>query len=197
MRSDNGPPFASVGAGGLSRLSVWWVKLGIVPERIEPGRPEQNGRHERMHRTLKAECSSPPASSAAAQQRRFDWFRQEFNQQRPHEALGQTPPAQHYAPSARRYPARLEDPCYPAEFQLRRVRSNGEIRWQGELIFIGQALTGEVIGLIETDDGDAEAYFGPVPLGLIDGVTLKLIRHHPDQLSTVHRGGQPPRSPPR
>jgi len=190
MRSDNGTPFASVGAGGLSRLSVWWVKLGIVPERIEPGQPQQNGRHERMHRTLKAECSNPPAASAAAQQRRFDEFRTEFNQQRPHEALGQTPPAQHYAPSLRSYPARLEDPCYPAGIDLRRVRSNGEIRWQGELVFIGEALIGEVIGLKETGDGDAELYFGPVPLGLIDGVTLKLIRHPPDQASTDGRGGQ-------
>jgi putative transposase len=95
LRSDNGTPFASVGAGGLSRLSVWWVKLGIMPERIEPGQPQQNGRHERMHRTLKAETAKPPAASPAAQQPRFDEFRIEFNQQRPHEALGQTPPAQH------------------------------------------------------------------------------------------------------
>src|SRR5712692_9223500 len=101
IRSDNGAPFASVGVGGLSRLSVWWIKLGIMPERIEPGQPLQNGRHERMHRTLKAECANPPAATAAAQQRRFDQFRAELNQQRPHEALGQPPPAQHYAPSAR------------------------------------------------------------------------------------------------
>src|SRR6266404_137166 len=104
IRSDNGAPFASVGVGGLSRLSVWWVKLGIMPERIEPGQPQQNGRHERMHRTLKAECASPPAATAAAQQRRFDAFRAEFNQQRPHEALGQTAPAEHYTRSARAYP---------------------------------------------------------------------------------------------
>jgi putative transposase len=192
MRSDNGAPFASVGAGGLSRLSVWWVKLGITPARIEPGQPQQNGRHERMHRTLKAECASPPAASATAQQRRFDQFRAEFNHQRPHQALGQTAPAQHYARSARAYPARLEDPHYPADFELRRVRSNGEIKWQGALVFIGEALIGEVIGLFETDDGDAEVYFGPVPLGIIDGLTLKLVRRHRDHGSTVGRGGQPP-----
>jgi putative transposase len=174
IRSDNGAPFASVGAGGLSRLSVWWVKLSITPQRIEPGQPQQNGRHERMHRTLKAECASPPATSRAAQQRRFDKFRAEFNHQRPHEALGQTPPAQHYAPSPRAYPNRLEDPHYPADFALRRVRSNGEIKWQGELVFIGQALSGEVIGLRETEHGDSALYFGPLPLGIIDGVTLKL-----------------------
>jgi transposase InsO family protein len=176
IRSDNGAPFASVGVGGLSRLSVWWIKLGIAPERIAPGQPQQNGRHERMHRTLKEQCANPPAASAAAQQRRFDQFRTEFNYQRPHEALGQTPPAQHYAPSPRDYPARLEDPHYGADFALRRVRSNGEIKWQGELIFIGEALIGEVIGLSETDDGDAEVYFGALPLGIIDGVSRKLIR---------------------
>jgi len=164
IRSDNGTPFASVGAGGLSRLSVWWVKLGIAPERIAPGQPQQNGRHERMHGTLKAETAKPPAATTAAQQGRFDRFRDEFNHQRPHEALGQTPPAQHYQPSARSYPAQPEDPAYPAEYELRRVRSNGEIKWQGELVFIGEALINEVIGMLETDDGDAAVYFGPVPL---------------------------------
>ena len=163
-----------------------------MPERIEPGQPQQNGRHERMHRTLKAECASPPAATAAAQQRRFDQFRAEFNQQRPHEALGQTAPTQHYTPSPRVYPNRLEDPHYPAEFDLRRVRSNGEIRWQGELVFIGEALRGEVIGLVETEDGNGEVYFGPLSLGLIDGVPLKLIRRHRDQGATVERGGAAP-----
>jgi putative transposase len=176
IRSDNGTPFASLGVGAVSRLSVWWIKLGIIPERIEPGKPQQNGRHERMHRTLKAECARPPAQSLAAQQRRFDQFRTEFNQQRPHQALGQTPPAQHYACSPRNYPKRLEDPCYPADYQLRRVRSNGVIKWQGELVFIGAALIGEVVGLRENQQGDSELFFGPVPLGVIDAVTLKLVK---------------------
>lgn len=176
IRSDNGPPFASVGIGGLSSLSAWWVKLGILPERIEPGQPQQNGRHERMHATLKAETAKPPAANLAAQQRRFDRFRIEFNCERPHEALGQTPPARHYTASPRPYPARLEDPVYPKDYEPRRVRSNGEIKWQGELIFIGEALIGEVIGLLENDDGDAEVYFGPLPLGRIDAVSLKLER---------------------
>jgi transposase InsO family protein len=136
IRSDNGPPFASVGVTGLSRLAVWWLKLGIMPERIEPGRPEQNGRHERMHKTLKAECAAPPEANRGAQQRRFDQFRQEFNHQRPHEALGQTAPAVHYTPSERGYPARLEDPEYPANYQPRRVRRTGEIKWQGEFVFL-------------------------------------------------------------
>ena len=192
IRSDNGAPFASLGAGGLSRLSVWWVKLGITPERIAPGKPQQNGRHERMHKTLKAETASPPAADLQAQQRRFDCFRHEFNHERPHEALGQTPPQKHYVPSSRAYPARVEDPPYPADFELRRVRSNGEIKWQGELLFIGEALIGEVIGLRENQDGDGELYFGPVGLGIIDGATLKFSRvsHSPD--SKEQRGGQPP-----
>jgi transposase InsO family protein len=171
--SDNGPPFASLAAGGLSRLSIWWVKLGIGLARIVPGKPQQNGRHERMHRTLKAETAKPPAATVVAQQRCFDRFRAEFNHERPHEALGQTVPAAHYTLSVRPYPARLEDPAYPADFERRRVRSNGEIKWQGELLFIAGPLSGEVIGLCENDDGDAQVYFGPVHLGTIDGVTLK------------------------
>ena len=173
IRSDNGAPFASVGLGGLSRLSIWWIKLGITPERIEPGKPQQNGRHERMHRTLKAETASPPATNLARQQQRFDCFRAEFNHERPHEALGQTVPAAHYHPSPRRYPERLTDPAYPANFELRRVRSNGEIKWQGELVYLSKTLTGEITGLAETPEGDAEVWFGPIHLGTIDGVTLK------------------------
>ncbi len=192
IRSDNGAPFASVGVTGLSRLSVWWLKLGIMPERIEPGRPEQNGRHERMHKTLKAECATPPAANRGAQQSRFDEFRAEFNHQRPHEALGQTTPATHYTPSPRSYPARLEDPEYPADYQPRRVRHTGEIKWQGKLVFLSEPLASEVVGLVETDDGDAEVYFGPMMVGLIDGVNLKLRRLAPAGSSTVRREGQPP-----
>jgi putative transposase len=192
IRSDNGPPFASVGVTGLSRLAVWWLKLGIMPERIEPGRPEQNGRHERMHKTLKAECAAPPQADRGAQQSRFDQFRDEFNHQRPHEALGQTTPATHYTPSPRSYPARLEDPEYPADYQPRRVRHTGEIKWQGELVFLSEPLANEVVGVVETDDGDAEVYFGPMMLGLIDAVSLKLRRHKPVCSSTVRREGQPP-----
>lgn len=189
LRSDNGAPFAALGAGGLSRLGVWWVKLGILPERIAPAHPQQNGRHERMHRTLKAEAATPPALNRAQQQRRLDEFRRDFNQQRPHEALGQTPPARHYQPSVQPYPSRLADPVYPSDYELRRVRSNGEVKWQGELVFIGEALCGEVIGLWENQSGDAEAYFGPVHLGTVDAVALRLRR--PQQVSTERRGGRP------
>ncbi len=186
IRSDNGAPFASTAAGGLSRLGVWWVKLGIWPERIAPGKPAQNGAHERMHRTLKAETARPPAANLAQQQQRFDRFRRQFNHQRPHEALGQTTPDQHYSPSARRYPGKLEDPHYPADYQVRRVRSNGEIKWAGELLFLCTPLIGEAVGIKQTDNGDAELYFGPVPLAIIDRITLKLKRS-----SHGRRGGQP------
>jgi putative transposase len=186
IRSDNGAPFASLGAGGLSRLGVWWVKLGITPERIEPGKPQQNGRHERMHKTLKAETAQPPAATLAHQQQRFDHFCHEFNHERPHQALGQTAPAKHYCASPRGYPARLDDPVYPADYQRRRVRSTGEIKWAGERIFLSAPLIGEVVGVKETENGDGEIYFGPVALAVIDGVSLKLKRSSPQR-----RGGQP------
>lgn len=186
IRSDNGPPFACTAAGGLTRLGVWWVKLGITPERIEPGKPEQNGRHERMHKTLKAETATPPAATLAQQQRRFDHFRHQFNHQRPHEALGQTTPDQHYAPSARHYPERLEDPAYPPDYEVRRVRGNGEIKWAGDTIFLSAPLIGQVVGVKTVDHGDAELYFGPIPLAIIDRRTLTLKRSSP-----MRRGGQP------
>ena len=153
IRSDNGPPFASSGAGGLTRLSARWVKMGIGLERIYPGKPQQNGRHERMHRTLKAETCDPPADTATQQQQRFDAFQHEYNFERPHEALAQRPPAELYGASPREFCERLEDPCYGPHEQVRRVRSNGEVKWQGDLIFISEALIGEAVGISERDDG--------------------------------------------
>ncbi len=174
LRSDNGPPFAGGGAGGLTRLAVKWVKLGIRLERIEPGSPQQNGRHERMHATLKAETAAPPAGSLAAQQQRFDCFRAIYNEERPHEALGQETPASRYRPSARPYPRRLEEPQYDAAQAVRRVRSNGEIRWGGELIFLSETLVGEPVGVAETESGDWLVSFAEVPLGLIERRSRKL-----------------------
>lgn len=166
IRTDNGPPFASVGAGGLSPLSIWWIKLGIVPERIQPGHPEQNGRHERMHRTLKQATMHPPAATPEAQQDQCDAFRLEYNTLRPHQALGQLPPAILYAPSSRPYPMRVEDPCYPPMAVVRRVRSNGQIKWRGGLVFISEALVGELVGITELKDAWLVS-FGPIPLGLL------------------------------
>jgi transposase InsO family protein len=167
MRTDNGPPFASVGAGGLSDLAVWWIKLGILPERIDPGCPHQNGRHERMHRTLKASTAQPPAASIRAQQQRFDAFRRDYNEHRPHEALGQQPPLSWYAQSPRRYPKRLEEPSYPDADQVRRVRHNGEIRWSSGTIYVSYVLSGEPVGVYAVDDGWLVRY-GPIELGLLD-----------------------------
>jgi putative transposase len=177
IRSDNGAPFASsTSPGGLSRLSVHWVKLGIRLERIEPGAPQQNGRHERMHATLKAETSRPPAATAAEQQVRFDRFRHDFNDNRPHEALGQVPPTSHYRPSPRPYPHKVEAPWYDADHAVRKVRSNGEIRWGGEMIFLSEALIGEPVGIAETEAGDWLVRFADIDLGIIDRRSKKLRR---------------------
>lgn len=168
IRSDNGPPFASTGLGRLSRLAVWWLRLGIGLERIEPGHPEQNGRHKRMHRTLREGALQPPRASQAAQQKAFELFRHDFNHERPHEALNQHTPSRVYAPSARNYPARLLEPDYPESWVKRRVRSNGEIRWGGRLIYVSQALIGQWVGL---EPGGAEpwkVYFMGQELGRID-----------------------------
>jgi transposase InsO family protein len=168
MRSDNGPPFASTGAGGLTRLAVKWIKLGIRLERTDPGSPQQNGRHERMHATLKADTAAPPAASRAAQQQRFDRFRAIYNHERPHEALGQETPASRYRPSARPYPQRPEEPHYDPTHAVRRVRSNGEIRWGGDLIFLSETLVGEPVGIAESETGDWIVSFADLPIGRID-----------------------------
>jgi putative transposase len=176
IRSDNGVPFASTGAGGLSRLAVWWTKLGITCERIDLGKPQQNGRHERMHRTLKDETASPPAATLAEQQRCFDRFVHQFNVDRPHEALGLETPASLYRPSARCYPCALREPVYGDDMAVRRVRSNGEIKWGGELIFISEVLIGEPVGIAETETGEWVVRFGNVELGYIDRKRRRLYR---------------------
>lgn len=168
IRTDNGPPFASLGLGGLSALSVWWIRLGIAVERIEPGHPEQNGRHERMHRTLKAETTKPPAATRRAQQERFNRFRQEYNEVRPHEALGQQPPATVFDRSPRPYPARLAEVEYPQEWTTRAVRGNGQMKWGGSEVRLSQALAGQRVGLEPLGDGLWRVYFAQVPLGLFD-----------------------------
>jgi transposase InsO family protein len=168
IRSDNGTPFGSTGASGLSVLSVWWLKLGIEPRYIPPASPQHNGRHERMHRTLKAQTSKPPAQTATEQQRRFDVFRCHFNEQRPHESLDQVPPIKLWQPPSRVLPAHLEDPWYDADHEVRRVRPTGEIKWRNEFVFIGEALAGERIGLCELNTGGHIVRFCGRDLGLIN-----------------------------
>jgi putative transposase len=168
IRSDNGVPFATSALRRLSALSVWWIKLGIIPELIEPASPQQNGRHERMHRVLKAEATRPPAASFGAQQRRFTRFREEYNSERPHEALGQGTPAAHYTPSSRSYPAQLPELVYPGHLAPRYVSANGGIRWKNRWVNVSHVLAGEHVGLEEVADGVWSVYFGPVLLGRFD-----------------------------
>lgn len=167
--TDNGSPFAaSSSLGRLSRLSVWWIKLGIRPVLIQPGHPEQNGRHERMHRTLKAETTRPPAADASGQQERFEQFRLIYNEQRPHEALGQIPPAQVYAASLRPYPSRLQPWEYPGHFEARTVGHKGEIWWRGQELFVSRSLRGERVGLEEIEERQWSVYLGTVLIARFD-----------------------------
>jgi putative transposase len=174
IRTDNGPPFATTGLGGLSRLSVWWLRLGIALERIEPGKPQQNGRHERMHLTLKQETAQPPAQNSRAQQRRFDAFRQEFNHLRPHESLEMKTPDSLYQPSTRFYPARLPEMEYGHGMEIRRV-INGEFRWEGSRLFLSHALDDQLIGMKCCDDRYWRVYFGTLPLGILDSFKPHLL----------------------
>lgn len=168
IRTDNGSPFSTLAPGGLSRLAVWWIRLGIRPERIEPGRPDQNGRHERMHSTLKADACRPPRSSFSAQQRAFDAFRTEYNDVRPHEALGQEVPASIYRPSLRPLPKRLPELEYPSHFRVVRAYPNGVVSFRGSQWYVSAAVEGELIGLEEVDDDRWKVQFGPIPLGILD-----------------------------
>ena len=168
IRTDNGPPFASVAAGGLSQLAVWWIKLGVRPERIDPGKPQQNGRHERMHRTLKADAANPPAATLEEQQRRFDDFRAIYNEERPHEALDFATPASLYRAAEHVFPGPLREPDYPDDCAVRRVRSNGEIKWAGDLVFISEALVGEPVAIEETEQGEWLVRYAHLELGRID-----------------------------
>ena len=174
LRTDNGVPFASLGTAGLSKLSIWWVRLGIVPERIEPGCPQQNGRHERMHRTLKRAVTHPAAANAAAQQRKFEAFRREYNEQRPHEALGQKPPASIYVASPRPYPPKLPQLSYPDYMQTKRVCSSGIIYCNALRVYVGYVLAGELVGVEPIDDGIWEIHFGPLKLGRLDERSLRI-----------------------
>lgn len=180
VRTDNGAPFASIGLGGLSKLSVWFMKLGIRPERIEPGHPEQNGRHERMHRTLKAMTANPPRSNRKSQQKAFDEFIYEYNFERPHEALGQKTPVTVYQKSTCCYPHRIPEITYPADSILRKINRNGEIKWKGRGIFISKSLIGEHIALKQKGEYLWEIWFMHYPIGIVNVMTRKVLPMCPD-----------------
>jgi putative transposase len=174
LRTDNGPPFASKSLGGLSRLAIWWIKLGILPERIEPGHPEQNGRHERMHRTLKQEATVPAKYRLVGQQRVFDAFRHEYNDVRPHEALEQRPPAKVYSASLRPMPSSLSSPEYGNDMEVRLVDRDGRIRWNMSRLPITPLLSGEHVAARRLSDSQWEWFYGPIKLGILDERREKL-----------------------
>jgi transposase InsO family protein len=184
IRTDNGVPFATNTLARLSALSAWWVRLGVLPELIEPGKPQQNGRHERLHKTLKAEATRPAAGNLAAQQRKFNRFRIEFNEERPHEALDQQTPACVYERSAREMPTSLAPLEYPGRFEVRYVSANGGIRWKCDWVNVSIVCAGEYVGLEEIDDGIWNVYFGPLKLGRLHERHMRIedeygrLKHH-------------------
>jgi transposase InsO family protein len=179
IRTDNGAPFASQAIHRLSRLHVWWIKIGIYPELILPGHPQQNGRHERFHKTLKLATARPPASSLRAQQRRFNAFVREYNLDRPHESLGQETPSSLYRHSFRPYPDHIPELEYPPHFERRLVSRNGGIRWGSGWVNVSQVLSEEYVGIEEVDDEVWAVYFGPLLLGRFDETTLDLHGGYP------------------
>jgi transposase InsO family protein len=195
LRSDNGSPFASIGAGGLSQLSVKVIKAGVVPERIAPGKPQQNGRLERLHLTLLQDTASPPARTLRAQLDRLRSFQRVYNEERPHQALDNEVPAARYAASPRRFDGILREPDYSAEHEVRRVRHNGEIRWLGNTIYITAALVGEPIGLIENDGGDWSVSYGPISLGVIAHGDNRLRKPKPPACGHVDNAARCPQGP--
>lgn len=174
IRTDNGSPFASTGLGGLSKLSAWFIKLGVIPERIQRGHPEQNGRHERMHETLKEATTNPPQKNLRKQQKAFDQFISENNNEKPHGALGMHTPAAYYRPSLRVFPKRLIKINYHGNFTVRQVRHNGEIKWKGEKVFVSQALAGETVGLKPIVPHQWQIFYSTYCLGVLDELDMRV-----------------------
>jgi transposase InsO family protein len=168
IRTDNGVPFATQAIHGLSYLNVWWMRLGIVHQRIRPGCPQENGAHERMHRTLKRQAIKPVRASCGAQQRNFDAFRREYNTERPHERLQQETPASQYRPSPRPYPERLPPLEYPGHFLVKKITTGGTFRFRTRLLYLANAMVDQHIGLEETDDGIWAIHFNTVLLATFD-----------------------------
>lgn len=189
IHTDNGVPFASVAPGGLSPLSLWFVKLGIVPERSRPGSPQDNGRHERMHRTLKQATAQPPSATARLQQQAFHEFQREYNQERPHEALGELTPQACYAASPRCYPRRVPQLEYGDELSVRRVSQQGSVKWNGERTFISEVFGHEDVGLKQVSEDWLEVYYGPIRIGWLDGRRQQFSRRTPRALKQEQSGG--------
>jgi transposase InsO family protein len=177
IRSDNGVPFASTALARLSELSVWWIQLGIQRELIQPGKPQQNGQHERMHRTLKAETTRPPAVNLAKQQRLFNSFRREYNEVRPHEGIELQTPASMYEPSTRVLAKELPPLVYPAHFETRLVSKNSGIRWNSQWVAVSQTCAGLHVGLEQVDHGLWDVYLGPIKLGRLLEEKLRIEDH--------------------
>jgi putative transposase len=175
IRTDNGHPFASTAIAGLSQLSVWWISLGILPELIEPGKPQQNGRHERMHRTLKEKTASPPKSTLRAQQTKFNEFRRVYTFERPHESLSMATPADFYEPSPRPFTETPEPIEYPGHFEIRRVSGDSTLRWHSRKVFVSNLLKYQDVGLEQVADGVWSVYFGPVHLGWLDEADYRIM----------------------
>ncbi len=185
IRTDNGTPFASTGLGGLTKLSVWWMRLGLRLERIEPGCPQQNGRHERMHLSLEQSQERSARANLTQQQRALEKFRQEYNEQRPHEALAQRTPAQLYTASPRIYSGRLPPAReYPREWRTRQIRSDGRMKWGGTEINVTLALAEECIGLKPIDDGKWAVWFEQMELGTFDERAGKVKGHKRIKITT-------------
>jgi len=175
IRTDNGLPFSSRGLCGLSSLSYWWVRLGIYPERIAPGHPEQNGRHERMHKTLKKHTATPPAGSLTHQQKRFDTFIDEYNQHRPHESLNMNTPASWYNSSPRSYPSRLPEVYYSEHMKVCLVRDHGDVSYYGQRFFVSECLAGEYIGIEKIQEDMSKLWYCNYELGIVDHRNWKII----------------------
>jgi len=173
IRTDNGVPFASSGLLGLSRLGLKWIRLGIAHERIDPGSPTQNARHERLHRTLKQDAATPPATDLTQQQKRFDEFRQVYNFERPHEALNLATPASVYVPSTRQFPNYLPVIEYGTDFVVRRIKNHGEFAWGNEHVFISTVLSRELIGFLPIDEDVYQVWWGNTWLGDFDAWAMK------------------------
>ncbi len=174
IRTDNGAPFASTGIHGLGQLNVWWMKLGIVHQRIRPSSPQENGQHERMHRDLKREATRPAAANLAAQQRKLEKFRRRYNEERPHEGIEGELPEQRWAPSTRPFPECIPTPEYPGHMEVRRVSHAGTFRLKAKQPFLSNALADEYIGLEEVDDGLWNIVYYETLLGRIDERNKKI-----------------------